>query len=89
MTIREGKGIDKPDDPEGFVIPDLATLYVEIDRKNELSEDDKRREWEDAEREFQVKSERVHTVSQLLKSIRFIRERQAVCSAKFKGYDCR
>ena len=50
------------------MIPDLATLYVEIDRKNELSEDDKRREREDAEREFQVKSERIHTVSQLLRA---------------------
>ena len=57
-----------PNDPEGFVIPDLATFYVEIDRKSEISEDDKRRERETAEREFQVKSERIHTVSQLLRA---------------------
>ena len=64
----KGRALISPNDPEGFVIPDLATLYVEIDRKNELSEDDKRREREDAEREFQVKSERIHTVSQLLRA---------------------
>ena len=64
----KGRTLISPNDPEGFVIPDLATLYVEIDRKNEISEDDKRREREIAEREFQVKSERIHTVSQLLRA---------------------
>ena len=64
----KGRTLISPNDPEGFVIPDLATLYVEIDRKSEISEDDKRREREIAEREFQVKSERIHTVSQLLRA---------------------
>lgn len=64
----KGRALISPNDPEGFVIPDLATLYVEIDRKSEISEDDKRRERETAEREFQVKSERIHTVSQLLRA---------------------
>ena len=64
----KGRALISPNDPEGFVIPDLATLYVEIDRKSEISEDDKRREREIAEREFQVKSERIHTVSQLLRA---------------------
>ena len=64
----KGRTLISPNDPEGFVIPDLATFYVEIDRKSEISEDDKRRERETAEREFQVKSERIHTVSQLLRA---------------------
>ena len=64
----KGRTLISPNDPEGLVIPDLATLYVEIDRKSEISEDDKRRERETAEREFQVKSERIHTVSQLLRA---------------------
>ena len=64
----KGRTLISPNDPEGFVIPDLATLYVEIDRKTEISEDDKRRDREIAEREFQVKSERIHTVSQLLRA---------------------
>jgi preprotein translocase subunit SecA len=64
----KGRTLISPNDPEGFVIPDLATFYVEIDRKSEISEDDKRREREIAEREFQVKSERIHTVSQLLRA---------------------
>ena len=49
----KGRSLISPSDPDGFVIPDLATLYVEIDRKNDLSDDDKRRERERAERDFQ------------------------------------
>ncbi|MBP52898.1 MAG: preprotein translocase subunit SecA [Opitutae bacterium] len=64
----KGRGLISPDDPDGFVIPDLATLYVDIDRRSDLSDDDKRREREDAEKDFQVRSERIHTVSQLLRA---------------------
>ena len=50
------------------MIPDLATTYVEIDRKKTLSDEEKRKEREQAEVEFQVKSERIHTISQLLRA---------------------
>jgi preprotein translocase subunit SecA len=63
-----GRGLISPNDPEGFVIPDLATTYVEIDRKKSLSDEEKRKEREQAEVEFQVKSERIHTISQLLRA---------------------
>ena len=64
----KGRTLISPNDPDGFVIPDLATLYVEIDREGGASDDDKRRKKEEAENEFQVKSERIHTVSQLLRA---------------------
>ena len=63
-----GRGLISPSDPEGFVIPDLATTYVEIDRKKNLSDEEKRKEREQAEVEFQAKSERIHTISQLLRA---------------------
>ena len=63
-----GRGLISPGDPEGFVIPDLATTYVEIDRKQTLSDEEKRTERQQAEVEFQVKSERIHTISQLLRA---------------------
>jgi len=63
-----GRGLISPGDPEGFVIPDLATTYVEIDRKKTLSDEEKRTERQQAEVEFQVKSERIHTISQLLRA---------------------
>ena len=64
----KGRGLISPGDPEGFVIPDLATLYVEIDRKSDRSDEEKRSDREEAERDFQVRSERIHTVSQLLRA---------------------
>ena len=64
----KGRTLISPDDPDGFVIPDLATIYVEIDREEGASDDDKRRKKEEAENEFQVRSERIHTVSQLLRA---------------------
>jgi len=63
-----GRGLISPSDPEGFVIPDLATTYVEIDRKKTLTDEEKRKEREQAEIDFQVKSERIHTISQLLRA---------------------
>ena len=64
----KGRTLLSPTDPDGFVIPDLATLYVEIDRLPDLSDEDKRHRKEEAELEFENKSERIHTVSQLLRA---------------------
>ncbi len=63
-----GRSLISPKDPDGFVIPDLATIYVEIDRDTESSDDAKREKKEEAETEFQTRSERIHTVSQLLRA---------------------
>ena len=62
----KGRQLISPDDPEGFVIPDLASVYVEIERDTASSDDDKRQSKDEAERDFQLRSERIHTVSQLL-----------------------
>ena len=64
----KGRAVVSPEDPEGFVIPDLATMYVEIDRKVDLSEEEKRGARLEAETSFQIRSERIHTVSQLLRA---------------------
>ena len=64
----KGRELISPDDPEGFVIPDLAVMYVDIERDSEASDDDKRSRKEEAEQDFQVRSERIHTVSQLLRA---------------------
>lgn len=63
-----GRSLISPKDPDGFVIPDLASLYVEIDRDNSIDEGEKRQKKEEAENEFQIRSERIHTVSQLLRA---------------------
>jgi preprotein translocase subunit SecA len=64
----KGRELISPDDPEGFVIPDLASMYVDIERDSASSDDEKRRKKEEAEQDFQIRSERIHTVSQLLRA---------------------
>ena len=63
-----GRSLISPKDPEGFVIPDLATLYVEIDRDKSSSDEENARKKKMPKTTFQVRSERIHTVSQLLRA---------------------
>ena len=64
----KGRALISPDDPDGFVIPDLAGTYVDIERDASSSNEDKRTKKEEAEKDFQLRSERIHTVSQLLRA---------------------
>ena len=64
----KGRELISPDDPDGFVIPDLAGMYVDIERDSSSSDEDKRTKKEEAEKDFQFRSERIHTVSQLLRA---------------------
>ena len=65
------KGIDlitsASDDPKFFVLPDVGAEIADIE-KNSTSEEDKRKKKEVLMRDFAVKSERVHTITQLLKA---------------------
>ncbi|HEY4800621.1 MAG TPA: helicase-related protein, partial [Bacteroidia bacterium] len=65
------KGIDlittASDDPKFFVLPDVGAEIAEIEKSTQ-SEDQKRKKKEDLMRDFAVKSERVHTITQLLKA---------------------
>jgi preprotein translocase subunit SecA len=64
----KGREALSPNDPEMFVLPDLAVEFERIDR--ELANDEKARlEAKDRlEREHAEKSERVHNISQLLRA---------------------
>ena len=64
----KGRELISPNDPHGFVIPDLAGMYVDIERDSSSSDEDKRTKKEEAEKDFQLRSERIHTVSQLLRA---------------------
>lgn len=65
------KGIDiltqSVEDPKFFILPDIGTEIVEID-KSDLSPADKVAQKDEMLRDFSIKSERVHTVHQLLKA---------------------
>lgn len=55
------------EDPNFFVLEDLGTVFADIENKN-LSKEDEHKEKEDFLRYFAIKSERIHSLSQLLKA---------------------
>ena len=65
------KGIDtltgSTDDPTFFVLPDVGTEIAELE-KEKLSPEEKQQRKDDILSNFSIKSERVHTVHQLLKA---------------------
>lgn len=65
------KGIDKltegSTDPSFFILPDVGTEIAKIEQKN-LSKEEEHEEKETFLRDFAVKSERIHTMNQLLKA---------------------
>ena len=56
------------EDPNLFVIPDVAQRFNEIERNVELNEEDKLKEKDVLVSEFAEKSERLHAINQLLKA---------------------
>ncbi|MFN4082997.1 MAG: preprotein translocase subunit SecA [Bacteroidia bacterium] len=55
------------EDPHFFIIPDVGSEIAEIEKQN-LSEEEKLKKKEQLMLDFTVKSERIHTVNQLLKA---------------------
>ncbi|WP_210466531.1 preprotein translocase subunit SecA [Rufibacter roseolus] len=66
------KGIDlitgQGEDPHLFILPDIGTELANIESHKELSADEKLHEKERLIQEYQEKSQRVHTINQLLKA---------------------
>ena len=64
------KGIDeltgKSNDPQFFVLPDIASQLSELEHINDLAEKQQRKD--DLMQNYAIKAERVHTVTQLLKA---------------------
>jgi preprotein translocase subunit SecA len=64
----KGRELMSPDDPDAFMMPDLPTQFIEIDKEEGLSAEEKQAEKQKAEVHFQQTSERIHCISQLLKA---------------------
>ncbi len=66
------KGIDliteSADDPLLFVLPDVGSEIAEMEKDNSLSKEEKQARKDDILQNYAVKSERVHTINQLLKA---------------------
>lgn len=65
------KGIDfitsASDDPKMFILPDIGTRIAEIEKSN-YTDNEKLKAKDDLLREYAIKSERIHTINQLLKA---------------------
>lgn len=64
----KGREALSPDDPEMFILPDLAEKLHEIDADESISEDEKVARKTKIQAEYAEKSERLHNISQLLRA---------------------
>ncbi|RXK53159.1 preprotein translocase subunit SecA [Oleiharenicola lentus] len=58
----------RPDDPDAFVLPDLATLFIEIEKDAGKTPEEKEQAKRDAQSRYEVVSEDIHALSQLLRA---------------------
>ncbi len=64
----KGREFLSPNDPNMFVIPDLAERLADIEKDETLTAEEKIREREKAQREFAEKSDQLHSIHQLLRA---------------------
>ncbi len=64
----KGRRFLSPDDPEAFVIPDVGTLYHEVDTDEGLSETEKVQKRREIQELFESRSETIHNLAQLLRA---------------------
>ena len=66
------KGIDlitgNSEDPKFFVLPDVGSEMAELERDSSLTPEERQSKKDDIHQNYAVKSERVHTINQLLKA---------------------
>ncbi|OYV48042.1 MAG: preprotein translocase subunit SecA, partial [Verrucomicrobia bacterium 21-51-4] len=63
-----GRQTLSPNDPDGFMLPDLSTLFMELDRRLDLSADERQRLKLQGEDRFQQVAENIHCIGQLLRA---------------------
>jgi preprotein translocase subunit SecA len=63
-----GREYLSPGDPESFTLPDLGTIFADIDTNLELSAEEKIAKKEEAQDRMSVQAEKIHNISQLLKA---------------------
>ena len=65
----KGRVMMSPNDPDAFMLPDLPTQFIEIDKNDQLATPEVKQEAKlAAETLFQQTSERIHCISQLLRA---------------------
>ncbi len=63
-----GREFLSPGDPESFTLPDLGTLYADIDTDRSLTEEQKIAAKDELQVRMDLQAEKIHNISQLLKA---------------------
>jgi preprotein translocase subunit SecA len=63
-----GRTFLNPDDPDAFVLPDIATIYSEIDGDASLSDQQKIQKKNETQDRLSHQGQRIHQISQLLRA---------------------
>jgi preprotein translocase subunit SecA len=58
----------RPDDPDAFVLPDLASIFIDIEKDATKTPEEKEQAKRDAQSRYEVVSEDIHALSQLLRA---------------------
>jgi len=58
----------RPDDPDAFVLPDLATAFIDIEKETTKTPEEKEAAKREAQQKYEVVSEDIHALSQLLRA---------------------
>jgi preprotein translocase subunit SecA len=57
-----------PENPDAFMMPDLATEFSDLEKNHELAPEEKEKRRNEAQQRFEVISEDIHAISQLLRA---------------------
>ena len=66
--MENGRKFLSPDDPDAFVLPDLATAFADIDQNKGLSPEERLAAKEAVQAKMDVQAQRMHNISQLLRA---------------------
>ena len=64
----KGRTFLSPEDPDAFMLPDVASAYTEIDIAPDLDPQQRLQKKQKIQQEFEVKAQQIHTIAQLLKA---------------------
>ncbi|MDB6118513.1 MAG: preprotein translocase, SecA subunit, partial [Verrucomicrobiaceae bacterium] len=64
----KGREFLNPDDPDAFVLPDLATAFAEIDIDKSLSEASRQQKKVEVQEKLDNQGQRIHNIAQLLRA---------------------
>jgi preprotein translocase subunit SecA len=64
----KGRTTLRPTDPDAFVLPDLATIFIDIEKDVSLTPEQKDQAKREAQSRYEVVSEDIHALSQLLRA---------------------